>query len=199
MASISAPGRSPLHRAMQPVLADPPSLEELRSTLNALIAVDDSPRVAKSMNEIRSCASEILRGGSSSGISARSFLERRVDEDRVQRLPSAESRGTSEPIRSEVELFVATAPLPASEHADQEHMERLTDLLMNISAPVSREEAIHLAAAFGPDDCFGLARTLLHLIESAPGGAPLDAITESENEWILRLRARQDRSSAGAV
>jgi hypothetical protein len=94
----------------------------------------------------------------------------------------------SEPIRAEVASFLAIAPLPASDNADQEHLELLTDLLLKISAPVSREEAICLATAFGPDECFGLAWTLIHLIESSPGGTPLDAIPESDNEWIQRLR-----------
>lgn len=100
----------------------------------------------------------------------------------------------SEPIRDEVASFLAIAPLPASKHADQEHLERLTDLLMKIEAPVSREEAIRLATAFGPDECFGLAWTLIHLIETAPGGAPLDVIPESDNEWILLLQERHGRS-----
>ena len=94
------------------------------------------------------------------------------------------------PIRPEVASFLALAPLPASRGAQQDHVERLTDLLMRISPPVSREEAIRMAAAFGPDECFGLAWTLLHLIESAPGGAPLDAIPESDNEWVVLLRDR---------
>jgi hypothetical protein len=100
----------------------------------------------------------------------------------------------SEPIRAEVAAFLAIAPLSASQHSDDQHLERLSDLLLRIPSPVSREEALRLSAAFGPDDCFGLAWTLLHLIESAPGGAPLDAIPKSENEWILRLRARHARS-----
>lgn len=100
----------------------------------------------------------------------------------------------SESIRPEVEAFLAVAPLPASRDADQENLERLTDLLVKISSPVSREEAIRLATAFGPDECFGLAWTLIHLIESAPGGAPLDAIPASNNEWVVLLRERRGRT-----
>ncbi len=98
-------------------------------------------------------------------------------------------------IRDEVAAFLAIAPLPPSNQADQEQLERLTELLMKISFPVTREEAIQLATAFGPDECFGLAWTLVHLIESAPGGAPLDAIPDTDNEWITLLRDRQSRSS----
>jgi hypothetical protein len=52
---------------------------------------------------------------------------------------------------------------------------------------VSGEEAGALARLFGPDDCFGLAWTLVHLIESAP--EYLDHLPVHENEWISRLRA----------
>jgi hypothetical protein len=96
----------------------------------------------------------------------------------------------SEPIRAEVAAFLAIAPLPASKNAEVEHVDRLADLLMKIPRPVSKEEAIRLATAFGPDGCFGLAWTLIHLIETAPGGAPLDVIPESDNEWIMLLRCR---------
>jgi hypothetical protein len=43
---------------------------------------------------------------------------------------------------------------------------------------------------FGPDDCFGLGWTLLHLIETAPGW-PIKAVLDgSQGEWIDRLRER---------
>ncbi len=103
----------------------------------------------------------------------------------------------SKPIRDDVAAFLAIAPLPASKLADQVHLERLTDLLMKIEPPVSREEAIRLASAFGPDECFGLAWTLVHLVESAPGGPPLDAIPESDSEWIMLLRERHGFPKAG--
>jgi hypothetical protein len=94
------PGRSPLDRAVQPVLANAPPLEELRATLHALRTVDDSPRVAKSADDIIARAAEILRGGASPGISARTFFERAVAKDRAERLLWAESHG----------------PLPVPEH-----------------------------------------------------------------------------------
>ncbi|MEU0382903.1 hypothetical protein [Streptomyces chartreusis] len=42
-------------------------------------------------------------------------------------------------------------------------------LLERIPKPVTDDEAQALATLFGPDNCFGLAWTLLHLIETAPG------------------------------
>jgi hypothetical protein len=100
----------------------------------------------------------------------------------------------SETIRREVHDFVDMGSLPDSHEADEAHVARLEIALMKISPPVSEEEAVLLAAAFGPDECFGLAWTLVHLIESAPRGAPIHRIPISDNQWIRLLRERAGRS-----
>jgi hypothetical protein len=97
--------------------------------------------------------------------------------------------------RPEVSAFLGLGPLPDSRVAEVEHVETLGAALGKITPPVSRDEAIELATAFGPDDCFGLAWSLVHLIESAPGGPPLDAIPQSNNEWIVTMRQRSARSA----
>lgn len=100
-------------------------------------------------------------------------------------------------IRPEVASFMSIGPLPKSRDADVEHVQRLTDAdaLAKITPPISKEEAIQLASAFGPDDCFGLAWSLVHLIESAPDDA-LDAIPPSDNQWLVSLRRTAARSAA---
>lgn len=88
------------------------------------------------------------------------------------------------------------APLPPSKHADLKHLEEIGERLAKITMPVSRDEAVLLASGFGPDDCYGLAWTLVHLIESAPGGAPLDALIGTDNEWIALLRTRHNNRNS---
>jgi hypothetical protein len=88
-----SPGSSPMHRAVQPLLMDPPSLAELRAALATLVACDDSPRVTKTASQILERASEILRGGPRLGISPRAFWERVIAERQAARLLWAESRG----------------------------------------------------------------------------------------------------------
>ena len=62
--------------------------------------------------------------------------------------------------------------------------------------PVTDDEAALLIRCFGPDDCFGLAWTLLHLIETAPGRLPLKAEpSPAENEWVRRLWDRAHGST----
>ena len=87
------PGASLLHRAVQPLLVDPPSLADLRDALASLLTSDDSPRASKTVNEILKCASEILGGGPSLGMPVRAFWERTIAEQQAERLLWSESRG----------------------------------------------------------------------------------------------------------
>lgn len=59
--------------------------------------------------------------------------------------------------------------------------------------PVTNEEARVLVTLFGPDECYGLAWTLVHLIETAPGWPIADCLGGTGNEWIQRLRLRATR------
>jgi hypothetical protein len=96
-------------------------------------------------------------------------------------------------IRREVEDLIALGPLPDTS-ADEEVIAPHQVRLQKINRPVSQEEAVLLIRLFGPDDCYGLAWTLLHLIESAPGGVPLWAKpSASDNEWLHRLWERSHR------
>ncbi|WP_181449383.1 hypothetical protein [Nonomuraea aridisoli] len=70
-------------------------------------------------------------------------------------------------MRPEVQAFVAEGPLP-DEDADEAEIDRRDAQLRAISRPVTGEEAKALAACFGPDDCYGVAWALLHLIETGP-------------------------------
>ncbi|MFC9692916.1 hypothetical protein ACFTSF_30480 [Kribbella sp. NPDC056951] len=57
-------------------------------------------------------------------------------------------------------------------------------------APVTDEETQQLTLAFGDDDCFGVAWSLLHLIETAPGAQTAVYSLRPENMWVQLLNAR---------
>jgi hypothetical protein len=96
-------------------------------------------------------------------------------------------------IRSAVTDFVGLGALP-DESAPEETISHHQELLSRIKAPVTDEEARLLSRCFGHDDSYGLAWTLLHLIETAPGGSFLKAApAESDNEWLKRLWKRSHR------
>jgi hypothetical protein len=72
-------------------------------------------------------------------------------------------------MRKEVQELVNMGPLPDCETVAEEQLKMYESLLSRVTPPVSNDEARSLVRLFGPDDCYGLAWTLLHLIESAPG------------------------------
>jgi hypothetical protein len=78
---------------VKPLLVEPPSLDELRRALAALVAVDDAPRVTKTVETILDAAREILRGGPSPSISPRTVFERSIAQSAARRRVWAESRG----------------------------------------------------------------------------------------------------------
>lgn len=92
-------------------------------------------------------------------------------------------------IRPEVYDLVSAGPFP-SEEASEEEIANTQRLLERIAAPVSDEEAQALTMVFGPDDCFGLSWTLLHLIETAPSAQSAYYPRNSDNPWVELLAAR---------
>jgi hypothetical protein len=97
-------------------------------------------------------------------------------------------------IRPEVQQLVSLGAFPASSDAEEHDIGRRGEILTSITPPVTREEALALLTCFGPDEAFGLAWALLHLIETTPGGVPLASRpAASENEWIRRLWDRSHR------
>lgn len=105
--------------------------------------------------------------------------------------------------RSEVEAFVRLGPLPAEgdDSETDEQFEERTRLLHAIGSPVTDEEARLLASCFGVDNCFGLAWTLLHLVESAPSSVVTVAPAPGANQWLVLLWNRRRNASAdpGAI
>ncbi|WP_406516020.1 hypothetical protein OH809_34660 [Streptomyces sp. NBC_00873] len=92
-------------------------------------------------------------------------------------------------MRPEVHAFVADGPLPDWD-ASEEEIDRRDKQLVAVSRPVMAEEAKALAGCFGPDDCYGVAWSLLHLIETGPNPVLTAEPAPGANEWHHRLWAR---------
>jgi hypothetical protein len=98
-------------------------------------------------------------------------------------------------MRQKIEELVRLGPLPSEEQADDEYLERFEKTLKEVTQdakqePLTNEEAKALVGLFGPDECFGGAWTLLHLIESAPGWPIEECLRDTSNEWVSRLNRR---------
>jgi hypothetical protein len=100
-------------------------------------------------------------------------------------------------LRPEVACLLHMGPLPnsATAAADSTRLQEYQRLIDGIEKPVSDEEARELAALFGPDDCFGLAWSLVHLIESAPGWPSAELLPNADNEWTKLLVDRARRGT----
>ena len=98
-------------------------------------------------------------------------------------------------MRKSVSGLVDLGPLPSSDKPDIEKLKRYQELIESIEPPLSNEEAAALIGIFGSDECFGLAWSLLHAIESAPGWPLLVSLQSSDNEWVVRLRERAGRKA----
>ncbi|MFG2027686.1 hypothetical protein [Streptomyces sp. NPDC048825] len=92
-------------------------------------------------------------------------------------------------MRPEVQTFVANGPLPDWD-ASEEEIDRRDQQLNAIPKPVTGEEAQALVSCFGPDDCYGVAWTLLHLIETGPNPVLTTQPAPDANEWHQRLYDR---------
>jgi hypothetical protein len=93
-------------------------------------------------------------------------------------------------MRKAVKEMLRLGPMPAETAADVKTVEQWEKLLHQIQPLVSKHEAEALLIVFGPDSFFGLAWTLVNLIETVPGWHSTVSIPESKNEWIQLLKIR---------
>ncbi|MBK1685402.1 hypothetical protein [Rhodoferax fermentans] len=84
----------------------------------------------------------------------------------------------------------ALGPLPPEAIKDVDLVKKFDMLYRAISKPVTDEEARVLIQLFGQDGCFGLASSLMHLIETAPGWPLIECLENQNNEWIVEMRNR---------
>ena len=91
-----------------------------------------------------------------------------------------------------VRALLVLGPLPRSEGATAPTVQAFEEQLSRVQTPITDEEACALVKLFGPDDCFGLAWTLLHLVETAPNWPIKSALVGHEGEWKDRLRERAE-------
>lgn len=89
-----------------------------------------------------------------------------------------------------VRELIELGRLPSIEHADASILEKYQSLLMSISSPVTDEEAAGLVKILGSDDCFGLAWTLIHIVETAPGWPISGALIDVDSNWVEIIMQR---------
>ncbi len=100
---------------------------------------------------------------------------------------------TKSSVRTEVEELGKLGSLPSEDDAKVAQLERVEELYRAIAKPITDDEARVLIELFGPDGCYGVASSFMHLIETAPGWPLRDCLQELNNEWKIELRDRAIR------
>ena len=93
-------------------------------------------------------------------------------------------------MRVSITQLVALGQLPSELGASAPKIEEFEHLIQQIEAPLTKAEALALLSVFGQDDCFGLAWSLLHLVETAPGWPYPEANLRAANPWVKRMLER---------
>lgn len=94
-------------------------------------------------------------------------------------------------MRNEVLDLLKLGKLPDSNVADPIFLEKFQVMLGRIIPPVTESEARAMAELFGSDDCYGIAWSLLHLIETSVKSDWSSAASSAGSEWIDRIVRRR--------
>ncbi len=98
-------------------------------------------------------------------------------------------------VRKCVEEFVKLGALRESGIATEHDLDQRVTMLKMITAPVTDEEALALYESFGPDECFGVAWTLLHLTETAPNYPRPPEPTFQRSAWLRTVWTDRKRGA----
>lgn len=93
-------------------------------------------------------------------------------------------------VRTEIAELEQLGPLPSEDDADVSQLARIEALYRAIATPITDNEACVLVELFGPDSCYGLASSFMHLIETAPGWPLKDCLAQLNSDWKIELRNR---------
>jgi hypothetical protein len=85
----------------------------------------------------------------------------------------------------------STVGVPDADMPTIEWLKAFESNLDRVRTPVSVEEAQALAELLGPDDCFGLAWTVVTTLETAPGWLNSADLTKVDPEWRPVLEAQR--------
>jgi hypothetical protein len=83
---------------------------------------------------------------------------------------------------------------PDEAEEDVDLFARIEQAFYQIKSPITDDEARLLATLFGPDDCYGMAWSLLHLIETSPGWPLAEVIEHTRDPWGPELAGRVRRA-----
>lgn len=100
---------------------------------------------------------------------------------------------TKASVRTEVRELEKLGLLPSEDDAEVAQLKTIEALHRAIAKPITDDEARILVELFGPDGCYGVASSFMHLIETAPSWPLEECLRNLNNEWKIELRNRAIR------
>jgi hypothetical protein len=103
-------------------------------------------------------------------------------------------------MRVGISQVVALGQLPDEALAEVTRVQTFETALAQVESPLTDEEALALLSVFPSDEssCFGLAWSVLHLIETAPGWPLAQARLLATNPWVRSMLERAAPTSSAA-
>ena len=97
-------------------------------------------------------------------------------------------------MRTEVLELVSLGRLPEDATATLPEVQSFEIALQKIKPPVSNEEALALLSVLpvGQASCFGLAWSIVHLVETATGWPLPQARVQTANPWVRSMLERAE-------
>ena len=93
-----------------------------------------------------------------------------------------------------IEKLKKLGPMPSEYSVDVEVVNKYEGLIHQIRTPLKDSEVEILIGLFGPDSFYGLAWTVVSLIETAPNWIMKVSRINSENEWVQILKSRAKKN-----
>ncbi len=99
-------------------------------------------------------------------------------------------------MREQIKNLVSIGVLPAEAVASVEEVKSIEQAVGSIIGPLTDDEAVAIVAIFGVDDFFGIAWSILHLVETAPHWPIKESLSRIDNPWITILIERAKNAGA---
>jgi hypothetical protein len=97
-------------------------------------------------------------------------------------------------MRPEVSNLVSKGPVPSAQGGVPQ-IKEWQEAFEKIKPPISDDEAKALIGLFpaSDDDCFGLAWSLIHVVETCPHWPLRECLQDTDKPWLARLRQRSSK------
>jgi len=99
-------------------------------------------------------------------------------------------------MRDQIKNLVSMGVLPSEGVASVEEVKSIELTVSSIVGPLTDDEATAIVAIFGVDDFFGIAWSILHLVETAPHWPIKECLSRTDNPWIRILTERAKNAGA---